>query len=38
MNVRNALSATPNRQLGVTKEAGVELNGLDELRAEEKTG
>jgi len=37
MNSRNSLSATPNRQLTVTKEVGVELTHLNVLRIEELT-
>jgi hypothetical protein len=38
MNSRNSLSATPNRQLTVTKEVGVELNHLGVLGTEGMTG
>ena len=38
MNSKNALGATPNRQLGLTKEAGVELTHLSVLCIEKVTG
>jgi hypothetical protein len=38
MNSRNTLSAMPNRQLGVTKEVGVEVTHFGVLPTDEVTG